>query len=96
MDRWEHTADYSEWTIHIREGVVWGDGVPVTAADVKFSMELWADTSVGYHPAHYETITVLDSQSCVSRSGPPRRNDPLNTTGSRCSRSTCWTRSTPR
>lgn len=48
LDRWEHTPDYTQWTIHVREDIQWGDGVPVTAEDVKFSLELWTNPNIGY------------------------------------------------
>jgi peptide/nickel transport system substrate-binding protein len=63
LDRWEHTPDYTEWTVHVREGVLWGDGVPVTAEDIKFSLELWAHPEVGYEYRWFDTITVLDSHT---------------------------------
>ena len=31
-ERWEHSPDYREWTVWLREGIRWHDGVPVTAA----------------------------------------------------------------
>lgn len=37
---WEHSADYRDWTFHLRPGVRWHDGVPVTSADVKFTLDL--------------------------------------------------------
>ena len=37
---WEHSPDYREWTYHLRKDVRWHDGVPVTAHDVKFTLEL--------------------------------------------------------
>jgi peptide/nickel transport system substrate-binding protein len=37
---WEHSADYRTWTIHLRTDVRWHDGVPVTAHDVKFTIDL--------------------------------------------------------
>ncbi len=61
LDRWEHTPDYTEWTLHVREGIQWGDGVPVTAEDVKFSLELWTDPDVFYEYRFFEEITILDS-----------------------------------
>jgi ABC-type transport system substrate-binding protein len=63
LDRWEQSADYREWTVHVRENLLWDDGVPVTAEDVKFSLELWTDPEVGYETRIFETITVLDRQS---------------------------------
>ncbi len=37
---WEHSEDYRTWTIHLRNDVKWHDGVPVTAHDVKFTLDL--------------------------------------------------------
>ena len=36
--------------MHVREGVRWDDGVPVTAEDVKFSLELWTNPEVAVPP----------------------------------------------
>lgn len=36
---WESNADGSEYTIYLREGLKWSDGVPVTTEDVRFSYE---------------------------------------------------------
>lgn len=60
LNRWQHSEDYSQWTLHVREDVKWGDGTPVTAEDVKFSLELWTRPDVGYDVRLFETITVLD------------------------------------
>lgn len=63
LDRWEHTADYTEWTVHVREGLVWDDGVPVTAADVRFSLDLWTNEDVLYEYPFYDSIAVLDDHA---------------------------------
>lgn len=34
---WEVAADGKTWTVHLRQGVKWHDGVEFTAADVKFT-----------------------------------------------------------
>ena len=39
-EKWEHSEDYREWTYYLRNGVKWHDGVPVTAHDIKFTMDL--------------------------------------------------------
>jgi len=36
-DKWETSPDYKVWTFHIRPGVTWQDGVPLTARDVAFT-----------------------------------------------------------
>lgn len=41
--RWEHSPDFREWTCHLRTDVRWHDGVPVTARDVKFTIDLLPD-----------------------------------------------------
>ena len=38
-DRWESSADGRTHTLHLRQGVVWSDGTPFTAADVLFSFD---------------------------------------------------------
>lgn len=63
LERWEYTADYREWTGHVRAGVRWGDGTPVTADDIKFSIELWTDSTVLYEIPRYESITAVDSST---------------------------------
>ncbi|MBK8021029.1 MAG: ABC transporter substrate-binding protein [Chloroflexi bacterium] len=37
---WSANDDYTVWTFKLREGVLWHDGEPVTAADVVFSLNL--------------------------------------------------------
>lgn len=63
LDRWEHTPDYTKWTLHVRDGLKWGDGMPVTAEDVKFSLEMWTNPNIGYEYPFHEKITVLDSHN---------------------------------
>ncbi|MFW6031733.1 MAG: ABC transporter substrate-binding protein, partial [Myxococcota bacterium] len=36
---WSANDDYTEWTFQLREGVVWHDGEPFTADDVRFTWE---------------------------------------------------------
>ena len=38
--RWEHSPDYRIWTIHLRTDVRWHDGEPVSAHDIKFTLDL--------------------------------------------------------
>src|ERR1051326_6974582 len=38
-ERWERSADGKVWTFHLRKGLKFHNGDPVTAHDVKFSLE---------------------------------------------------------
>lgn len=69
----EHSADYRTWTVSLRRDIKWHDGVPVTAHDVKFSMELWAHPEV-IMEVPYEKITVLDDFTLrIAYNKKPRR-----------------------
>ena len=62
-ERWEHSPDYRTWTYHLRRDVRWHDGIPTTAHDVKFTLELMAHPDVLRGTdfiVNIESITVLD------------------------------------
>ncbi len=61
--RWEHSADYQTWTIHLRTDVRWHDGVPVTAHDVKFSLDLRQHPDVLAELPGAYSVTVLDDST---------------------------------
>lgn len=54
-ERWEWTDAGRTLTFHLREGMRWTDGEPVTSADVRFSYELMADPAVGSPRISYTT-----------------------------------------
>lgn len=47
-DHWEFSADSLSITFVLRKDVVWADGVPVTADDVRFTWQLEMDTLVAW------------------------------------------------
>jgi peptide/nickel transport system substrate-binding protein len=66
--RWEHSPDYREWTYHLRPGVRWHDGVPVTARDITFSVDLWKDPDVlHYYTAFVEGAWAVDDSTVKIR-----------------------------
>jgi len=67
---WEHSADYREWTIHLRTDVRWHDGVPVTAADIAFTVDLWNHPDVLYPGNPYEAAWVVDDSTVILRYRP--------------------------
>lgn len=75
--RWEHSPDYREWTIHLRTDVRWHDGVPFTAHDVEFTLNLWAQDLGGAAPAGI-TVEVLDDSTYTLRLGGQSSGTPLD------------------
>ncbi len=61
--RWEHSPDYRQWTIHLRTDVRWHDGVPVTAHDVEFTLDLLSRPEVGYQSPDALSVRVLDDST---------------------------------
>ena len=65
---WEHSADFRSWTYHLRTDVRWHDGAPVSAHDVKFTLDLLSrPESAQFLP--FESIDVLDDWTVAVRSG---------------------------
>lgn len=58
--RWSLDDERREWTVHLRTDVRWHDGVPVTARDVKFTLDLYP-AALWVAPGTYETAVVDDS-----------------------------------
>jgi peptide/nickel transport system substrate-binding protein len=62
-ERWEHSPDYRSWTVHLRQGIRWHDGVPVTAHDIKFTLDLLTSNRWLYARPGGFTVTVLDDST---------------------------------
>ena len=68
----EPNADFTSWTVELRDGVTWHDGKPFTAEDVKFSFDYYASPAGlsggrwGHHVydvPKYAASEVLDPQT---------------------------------
>ena len=66
-DKWEVSEDGLVWTFHIRDNAVWQNGMPVTADDVKFTIETIQNSSVtSYYKKNVENFalfTAVDKQN---------------------------------
>ncbi len=93
---WEHSPDYRTWTVHLRPDVRWHDGVPVTAHDIAFTLDLLTRVPESVSPyispgralSRCLTITLTGSR-CTG--GPPALQ---MMTGPSTTRSICWISST--
>ena len=71
---WEHSPDYREWTYQMRTDVRWHDGVPVTAHDIAFTIDLMrTHWDLDYGAGAFESVTVHDDSTVTIRSGHRRR-----------------------
>jgi peptide/nickel transport system substrate-binding protein len=65
-ESWEYSEDRRTLTFTLREGVVWSDGVPVTAHDVVFTYQAWTSPEVGWEGAFafeaVERVEALDDR----------------------------------
>ena len=60
--QWEHSPDWKTWTVELRPDARWHDGVPVTSADVAFTVALTNHPDVLFYGAgEVESIEILDS-----------------------------------
>lgn len=76
---WEHSPDYREWTYHLRTDVRWHDGVPVTAHDVKFTLELLSHPAIReFASSAIESITVHDDFRITVRGTENPENDEVS------------------
>ena len=63
---WEHSPDYRERTFHLRTDVHWHDGIPVTAHDIAFTIDLMRSSSDTDYNA-FELVTVQDDSTVTIR-----------------------------
>lgn len=47
-ESWEANSDATEWTFHIREGLQWSDGTPITANDWVYTFQYITNAETGF------------------------------------------------
>ena len=74
-ETWEYDEDECTYTFHLRPDVKWHDGQPLTAGDVKFTIEAIMDPDNGAENApnyeDVEEITVVDEHTVSFRLSAP-------------------------
>lgn len=70
----DSNKDASVWQIHLREGVTWHDGRPLTADDVVWTMSRWADERT----LAYGYVGAFIDFKGVRKRGPRTVEIPLN------------------
>lgn len=62
-ESWKHSPDFRTWTVRLRQGVRWHDGAPVTAHDMKFTLDLLQYPGARKFAPGSWTVTVLDDRT---------------------------------
>jgi ABC-type transport system substrate-binding protein len=52
-DSWEVDTDAKTFTFHLKKDVVWSDGVPLNATDVKFTFDIFRNSVLGHMDSTY-------------------------------------------
>ncbi|MBD2814546.1 oligopeptide ABC transporter substrate-binding protein OppA [Xenorhabdus sp. Flor] len=64
-ERWE-TADNQTWIFHLRKGIKWSDGSPITAHDVVFSWRRLLDPTMGSpYSSYLATAHVINANDVL-------------------------------
>lgn len=69
-DSWENPTDLV-WHFHLRPGVTFHDGRPVTSADVAYSLERARRTKVAHYVPPASTVTVVDARTFEIHTATP-------------------------
>lgn len=65
LESWEANDDVSEWTLHLRQGITFNNGDPLTADDVMFTFSQWLDPAVG--SSMLGLLTYLNGMQSVEK-----------------------------
>lgn|GEM_PF-1099285 len=74
-ESWTHSEDGLTWTFTIREGATWGDGMPVTAADVAFTFTYVMEHQISPYAATtigIQSVEATDDRTVVFTCSEPK------------------------
>ena len=60
VESWSSTADLSQYTFKVREGIKFHSGDPVTSADIKYTLDRIRHRT---HPHHIGTTSTISTPS---------------------------------
>lgn len=64
-ERWVVNRDLTEWTLHLRQGILFNDGTEFSAADVIATMTYWTQSEIGSNLAN--SAAIIKSLEAVDR-----------------------------
>ena len=85
IESWDINDEHTEYTLHVREGVSFTDGTPVTAEVIQASMEEWAPYKDGIYMYSDPKYTIVDDNTLKVTFAEPYGNLPIELSGIFCS-----------
>ncbi len=64
-ESYEYSPDYTMITLHLRQGVAWNDGVPFTADDVIYTLDMLRQNGLGKGDQLYASAMARDLKNLV-------------------------------
>lgn len=69
-EKWEHNADYTSWTFHLRKNAKWHNGDPVTAKDFEFAIRRILDPKTQARYADFVFKTLKGGEDFYKNADP--------------------------
>lgn len=80
LERYEPDANAGAWTLTVKPGLKWHDGVELTATDLKFSVEAYAQRGIctqhGVLKAKLDRVEIVDRSTAILHLHQPEVNIP--------------------
>jgi peptide/nickel transport system substrate-binding protein len=67
LESWEANEDATEYTLNIRQGVMWNNGDPLTAEDIAFNFRRWCDGTVEGNSMAARMTALMDAETRQAR-----------------------------
>ena len=77
LESWTSNSDATRYTLHIRPGVTWHTGEPLTAAHIAWNIHGWCDSSVAGNSMASRMAALIDPQTGQAKDGAITVLDPL-------------------
>jgi len=57
----DHNTDYTVWTCHLRDGLKWSDGQPLTSEDVAFTYRFVIDNNIPQYKSYFPSNPTFET-----------------------------------